>query len=408
MSKNVIVGQSGGPTSVINASLAGVYDEARRANLGTIYGMRNGIKGFLEGRNINMADYIKNRVDLEILKRTPSSFLASCRYKLPKADENPEVYKKIFGILAEMEIGYFFYIGGNDSMDTIMKLSKYGESIGSDIRFMGVPKTIDNDLAVTDHSPGFGSAAKYIASSIKEIILDAQVYNNGAVTIVEVMGRNTGWLSAAAALSRGDDSPGPDLIFLPEITFDVDSFLDKVEKLGKGGATPTVIVSEGLMLADGRYVNEVAAENNKVDAFGHKQLSGTASYLAQEVGRKLGVKTRAIEFGIIQRCAAHLQSLTDVTEAFAVGADAVKAAREGTTNEVVIIRRLASEPYAFTTNSIPIEKMANIEKHVPMEWINETRDGVLEPYLHYAKPLIAGEVSPYYVDGMPRHLRIMN
>jgi len=405
MGKNVIVGQSGGPTSVINASLAGVFDEARRANLGTVYGMRNGIKGFLERRNIDMSQYIKNNIDLELLKRTPSSFLGSCRYKLPKIEESKEVYQQIFEILNEMGIGYFFYIGGNDSMDTIMKLSKYGESVGSPIRFIGVPKTIDNDLAVTDHSPGFGSAAKYIASTIKEIVLDARVYNNSAVTIVEVMGRNTGWLAGSAALARGDDSSGPDLIFLPEITFDVNDFLDKVAKISSEHP-PTIVVSEGIRLSDGRYVNEIAAEKNTVDAFGHKQLSGTASFLSQEVHRNLGVKTRAIEFGTIQRCAAHLQSLTDVTEAFAVGADAVKAAREGSTNQVVIIRRLSTDPYAFATNAIEIEKMANIEKHVPMEWITASRDDVTQEFLDYARPLIQGEVSPYFVDGMPRHIRL--
>jgi len=405
MSNNVIVGQSGGPTSVINASLAGVFAQAKASNLGIIYGMRNGIKGFLERRNIDMSQYVKNKVDLELLKRTPSSFLGSCRYKLPNADENPEVYRQIFEILNEMGIGYFFYIGGNDSMDTIMKLSQYGEKVGSSIRFMGVPKTIDNDLAVTDHSPGFGSAAKYIACTIKEMILDARVYNNSAVTIVEVMGRNTGWLAGSAALARGDDSPGPDLIFLPEITFNVNSFLDKVAKL-TADHPPTIVVSEGIKMSDGRYVNEVAAENNTVDAFGHKQLSGTASYLSQEVHRNLGVKTRAIEFATIQRCAAHLQSLTDVTEAFAVGADAVKAAKEGSTNQVVIIQRLSTEPYAFATNSIDIAKMANIEKKVPMEWVNESRDGVTREFLDYARPMIQGEVSPYYADGMPRHIRL--
>lgn len=402
---NVIVGQSGGPTSVINASLAGVFAEAQRAGFGTIFGMRNGIKGFLERRNTDMGQHIKTKIDLELLKRTPSSFLGSCRYKLPKIEENPEVYQQIFAILDEMEIGYFFYIGGNDSMDTIMKLSRYGESVNSPIRFMGVPKTIDNDLAVTDHSPGFGSAAKYIAATIKELVLDARVYNNSAVTIVEVMGRNTGWLAGSAALARGDDSPGPDLIFLPEITFNIDNFLDKVTKISSGHP-PTIVVSEGIRLSDGRYVNEIAAENNTVDAFGHKQLSGTASYLSQEVHRNLGVKTRAIEFATIQRCAAHLQSLTDVTEAFAVGADAVKAAREGSTNQVVIIRRLSTDPYAFTTNSVAIEKLANIEKSVPLEWISPSRDNVTQEFLDYARPLIQGEVAPYFVDGTPHHLRL--
>jgi 6-phosphofructokinase 1 len=406
MNKNVIVGQSGGPTSVINSSLAGVYAGAKAANMGKIYGMRNGIKGFLERRNIDLGQYIKDEVDLELLKRTPSSFLGSCRYKLPKLEENEEVYAQIFEILNEMGVGYFFYIGGNDSMDTIMKLSKYGESINSPIRFMGVPKTIDNDLAVTDHSPGFGSAAKYIATTIKELILDAQVYNNNAVTVVEVMGRNTGWLAAAAALARSDNSMGPDLIYLPELHFDIDKFLDKVAEVSRqsAGHSPTIVVSEGLSLADGRYVNEIAAEKNTVDAFGHKQLSGTASYLSQEIHKNLGVRTRAIEFATIQRSAAHLQSLVDVTEAFAVGQAAVKAAIDGATNRVIIIKRLSSEPYAFATDALEIEKMANIEKLVPREWITPEGSYVTREYLDYARPLIQGEVMPYIVGGLPRHL----
>ncbi|MCL2397026.1 MAG: 6-phosphofructokinase [Defluviitaleaceae bacterium] len=406
MNKNVIVGQSGGPTSVINASLAGVFAEAKKANLGTIFGMRNGIKGFLERRNIDMGQYIKDELDVELLKRTPSSFLGSCRYKLPKIEENEEVYHQIFEILNTMGVGYFFYIGGNDSMDTIMKLSAYGEATGSPIRFMGVPKTIDNDLAVTDHSPGFGSAAKYIAATIKELVLDAQVYNNGAVTIVEVMGRNTGWLAAAASLARGADSPGPDLIFLPEITFNVGNFMDKVAKISSQSPAATIVVSEGIKLADGRYVNEIAAENNTVDAFGHKQLSGTASYLSQEVHRNLGVKTRAIEFATIQRCAAHLQSAVDVQEAYAVGAEAVKAAMTGATNRVTVIRRLSSEPYAFGIDAIEIAQMANIEKKVPLEWVTSSRDDVTQEYIDYARPLIQGEVAPYFVGGMPRHIRL--
>jgi len=406
MNKNVIVGQSGGPTSVINSSLAGVYAGARAANLGKVYGMQNGIKGFLEKRNIDLGEYIKDEVDLELLKRTPSSFLGSCRYKLPSPEEGEEVFAKIFEILDEMGIGYFFYIGGNDSMDTIMKLSKYGEAKNSPIRFMGVPKTIDNDLAVTDHSPGFGSAAKYIATTVKELILDAQVYGNNAVTVVEVMGRNTGWLAAAAALARDNNSMGPDLIYLPELAFDIDKFLDKVSMVSKKseGHSPTIIVSEGLSLADGRYVNEITSDKSAVDAFGHKQLSGTASYLSQEINRKLGVRTRAIEFATIQRSAAHLQSLVDVTEAFAVGQSAVKAAVGGATNRVIIIKRLSSEPYAFATDAMEIEKMANIEKLVPREWITPDGDNITQEYIDYAKPLIQGEVSPYIVGGLPRHL----
>jgi len=250
MGKNVIVGQSGGPTAVINCSLAGVYATSLELGLGKVYGMRNGIQGLLERRYVNMCDHIRDDFDVELLKRTPSSFLGSCRYKLPHPDQNEAIFAKIFEILDELDIGCFFYNGGNDSMDTIHKLSTYGERVGSPIRFLGVPKTIDNDLAVTDHSPGFGSAAKYVATTTKELILDAQVYNNGAVTIIEAMGRNTGWLTASAALAKGPDSIGPDLIYLPEIAFDMDKFLDSVAKVSQDHS-PVIVVSEGIKLADG-------------------------------------------------------------------------------------------------------------------------------------------------------------
>jgi len=413
MGKNVIVGQSGGPTAVINCSLAGVYATAleHRASgkMGKVLGMRNGVQGLLERRYVDMGDYIRDDLDVELLKRTPSSFLGSCRYKLPHPDQNEAKFAELFAILKELEVGYFFYIGGNDSMDTINKLNIYGEKVGSDIRFMGVTKTVDNDLAVTDHSPGFASAAKYVAISTKELILDAQVYGNGAVTIVEAMGRNTGWLTAAAALAKGPDSIGPDLIYLPEHAFDMDDFLDSVAKLAEQkGHSPVIVVSEGIQLADGRYVSELGRENVAADAFGHIQLMGTASYLAGQVRNKLGAKTRAIEFATLQRCAAHIQSAIDAQEAFAVGQNAVNAAARGETNQVQIIKRLSSRPYAFEICSMEIEKMANIEKFVPKEWINSTKDHVTQDYIDYALPLIQGEVQPYYVNGMPRHIRIGN
>ncbi|MCL2855739.1 MAG: 6-phosphofructokinase [Defluviitaleaceae bacterium] len=405
MKNNVIVGQSGGPTAVINCSLAGVYATAMaNPRMGKVLGMRNGVQGLLERRVIDMSEHLRRDMDLEVLKRTPSSFLGSCRYKLPNPEQNEDVFAKLFAILNELDVGYFFYIGGNDSMDTIMKLCTYGEKIGSSIRFIGVPKTIDNDLAVTDSSPGFGSAAKYVATTTKELILDAQVYNNGAVTIVEAMGRNTGWLTAASALSAGSDSAGPDLIFLPEIPFDMDDFLDKVALLSQSHS-PTIIVSEGIKLADGRYVSELGRDNISADAFGHIQLTGTAAYLAAQVKNKLGAKTRAIEFSIMQRCAAHIQSANDAAGAYAVGAHAVRAASDGETNRVIIINRLNSNPYAFETCAMEIVKMANIEKTVPLSWIASTKDYVTQDYINYALPLIQGEVAPFYVDGTPRHIR---
>jgi len=403
MKKNVIVGQSGGPTAVINCSLAGVYATSLELGLGKVYGMRNGIQGLLERRYVNMCDHIRDDFDVELLKRTPSSFLGSCRYKLPHPDQNEAIFAKIFGILDELDIGYFFYNGGNDSMDTIHKLSTYGERVNSPIRFLGVPKTIDNDLAVTDHSPGFGSAAKYVATTTKELILDAQVYNNGAVTIIEAMGRNTGWLTASAALAKGPDSIGPDLIYLPEVAFDMDKFLDNVAKVSRDHS-PVIVVSEGIKLADGRYISELGRENIGSDSFGHIQLTGTASYLAQQVRNKLGAKVRAIEFATIQRCASHLQSAVDAAEAFAVGQAAVQAAAKGETNRVIIINRLSSRPYAFETCAMEIEKMANIEKHVPTEWITPSGDYVTQDYIDYALPLIQGEVAPFFVNGMPRHI----
>jgi len=410
MNKNVIVGQSGGPTAVINCSLAGVFLSALgNPKMDKIFGMRNGVKGLLEKRYINMGDYVKNQADLDLLKVTPSSFLGSCRYKLPSptgSDEDRATFAQIFEILNELEIGYFFYIGGNDSMDTIMKLSTYGEEINSPIRFIGVPKTIDNDLAGTDHSPGFGSAAKYVATSTKEIILDAQVYNNGAVTIIEAMGRNTGWLAAAASLAKGDDCAGVDAIYLPEVAFDMDNFLDKISKLTQNNYSPVVVVSEGIKLADGRYISELGRENVSVDAFGHMQLTGTASYLAAQVKSKTGSKARAIEFATLQRCAAHLQSATDAKEAFELGFKAVNAASEGQTNVVVTIDRLSNNPYSFQISTTQIATMANVEKTVPLEWVVPAKDHVTDDYIKYALPLIQGESKTFIENGLPKHLKI--
>lgn len=403
MTNNAIVGQSGGPTSVINASLAGVFQAAD--GCGKVYGMRNGIQGLLEGKYINMADYIRTDMDLELLKRTPSAFLGSCRYKLPGPEAGEDVYKKIFSILKELGIGYFFYIGGNDSMDTIMKLSQYGEAIGSHIRFMGVPKTIDNDLPVTDHTPGFGSAAKYIATTTKEVLLDAYVYKSKAVTILEVMGRNAGWLAGAAALSRGADCCGPDYIFLPEIVFDVNSFLDKTAKLVEKG--PAIIVlSEGIKTAGGEYVAELYSSIGQTDAFGHKTLTGAARYLADQVSQKIGCKARAIELSTTQRCAAHINSAVDVTEAAMAGGAAVKAALGGASGQVAILKRLSDSPYTCVADLVNVDQIANVEKKVPKEWIVPTGDNVTDEFVRYARPLIQGELSQVMVGGLPQHIVI--
>lgn len=407
MAHNIIVGQSGGPTSVINSSLAGVFATAKELGAGKIYGMRNGIEGLLEERYIDMTEYIKNSMDVEILKRTPSSFLGSCRFKLPTVEKSPETYEKIIAVLRKLDIQHFFYIGGNDSMDTIKQLSEYAKVKNiTDITFMGVPKTIDNDLAVTDHTPGYGSAAKYIASTMKEIIRDALVQPIKIVNIIEIMGRNAGWLTAAAALAKGDDCEGADLIYLPETVFDINKFVAKVQEIQKTKKQIVVAVSEGVKTADGKYVCESASSNMLVDSFGHKQLSGTATALANVISNEIGCKTRAIEFSTIQRCASHIASLTDVNEAFIVGGIAVKAAFDGETGKVGIFQRLSNKPYLMGTSIYDVNAIANVEKTVPQEWIINDGTGVSQEALDYMRPLIQGEIYPYMVDGLPRHIKL--
>lgn len=401
---NVIVGQSGGPTAVINSSLAGVYKTAKDRGAKKVFGMLHGIQGLLEERYVDLSQHIKNDLDIELLKRTPSAYLGSCRYKLPEICEDQEIYKKIFSILDKLEVEYFFYIGGNDSMDTIKKLSDYSILNGSRIRFMGVPKTIDNDLAATDHTPGYGSAAKYIGSITKEVIRDGLVYDQQNVTLLEIMGRNAGWLTGAATLAKCEDCEGPDMIFLPEIPFDVENFMKKVEELHKRKKSVVVAISEGVKMADGRYVCELTDTIDYVDAFGHRQLTGTARYLAEKISREVGCKTRAIEFNSLQRCASHIVSRVDITEAFQVGGAAVKAAFEGETGKMIILKRVSDDPYICVTDIYDVHKVANVEKKVPREWINEAGDYVTEEFVSYIKPLIQAELTPIMVDGLPRHL----
>ena len=399
MDGNVIVGQSGGPTSVSNSSLAGVYKTAIDRGAKKVYGMLHGIKGLLDGQYVDLSEKINSTMDIDLLKRTPSSYLGSCRYKLPEISEDRETFDKIFKILDDLDIKYFFYIGGNDSMDTIKKLSDYAIVTGSDIKFMGVPKTIDNDLAVTDHTPGFGSAAKFIAATMKEIIRDGLVYDYPTVTIVEIMGRNAGWLTAAAALAKSDDCEGVDLIYLPEKVFDIDHFMARVKEIAAKGRSMVIAVSEGIKVADGRYVFELSEHVEFVDAFGHKQLAGSAKFLANKIGAELGIKTRAIELSTLQRCAAH------ITEAYNVGGAAVKAAFEGETGKVVVLKRVSDDPYMCITETNDVHQIANIEKKVPLEWITDD-DFVTDDLIHYIRPLIQAELSPIMVDGLPRHLNI--
>lgn len=406
MKGNVIVGQSGGPTAAINSSLAGVYRTAKDRGAKKVYGMLHGIQGLLKERYIDLSEHITNELDVELLKRTPAAYLGSCRYKLPEIHENRDVYEKIFEILNKLEIEAFIYIGGNDSMDTIKKLSDYAIVTGQPTRFVGCPKTIDNDLALTDHTPGYGSAAKYIGTSVKEIIRDGFCleYEKGVVTIVEIMGRNAGWLTGAAALAKGEDCPGPDLIYLPELAFDLEKFSTKIKKLMEKKMSVVVAVSEGIKLEDGRYVCELGTGVDFVDAFGHKQLTGTASYLANFVAGEVGCKTRAIELSTLQRAASHLASRVDILEAYQVGGAAVKAADEGDSGKMVVIERFSDDPYQSGTEVKDVHKIANGEKLVPRNWVNQEGTYVTEEFIAYVKPLIQGDVSPVMVDGIPRHL----
>ena len=368
--------------------------------------MLHGIQGLLEERYIDLSEHITNELDAELLKRTPAAYLGSCRYKLPEIHENMELYDKIFEILDNLEIEAFIYIGGNDSMDTIKKLSDYAIIKGHPQKFIGCPKTIDNDLALTDHTPGFGSAAKYIGTSVKEIIRDSFCleYNKGLVTIVEIMGRNAGWLTGASALAQGEDCKGPDLIYLPELTFNLDSFMEKVRALLNKKSSVVVAVSEGIRLEDGRYVCELGQSADFVDAFGHKQLSGTAAYLANYVAGEIGCKTRAIELSTLQRAASHCSSRVDILEAYQVGGAAVKAADEGDSGKMVVLVRLSDDPYQCGTEVKDVHKIANDERLVPREWVNEEGTYVTDDFVTYVRPLIQGDVSPVMVDGIPRHL----
>lgn len=406
MKGNVIVGQSGGPTAAINSSLAGVYRTAKDRGAKKVYGMLHGIQGLMQEKYIDLSDHIKTELDAELLKRTPAAFLGSCRYKLPAIHEDQSVYEKIFAILDKLDIEAFIYIGGNDSMDTIKKLSDYAIITGHPTRFVGCPKTIDNDLALTDHTPGFGSAAKYIGTSMKEIIRDSFCleYSKGLVSIVEIMGRNAGWLTGACALAAGEDCEGPDMIYLPELPFDIAEFGRRVRELLGKKPSVVVAVSEGIRTADGKYVCELGNSVDFVDAFGHKQLSGTASYLASYIAGEIGCKTRAIELSTLQRSASHCSSRVDILEAYQVGGAAVKAADEGDSGKMVVLQRLSDDPYQCGTEVKDVHKIANDEKLVPREWVTEDGTYVTGEFISYVRPLIQGDVSPVMVDGIPRHL----
>ena len=405
MGANAIVGQSGGPTCVINASLAGVYSVCRKRGVKTVYGMRHGVQGLLRGQLIDLNAGLSSPLALELLERTPASYLGSCRYKLPDFRVDPAPYETLFSVLKQYDIGYFFYIGGNDSMDTILKLSDYAASVGSDIRFMGVPKTIDNDLMMTDHTPGYGSAAKYIGVTIKELVRDSTIYDLKSVTVVEIMGRNAGWLTAAAALAEDEDCEGTAMICLPETPFDPEAFVARIDALQQKTPSLVIAVSEGIRAADGRYVCELG-DDLSVDAFGHKNLTGTARWLCSLLGSRLKTKTRAVELSTLQRCASHIASLTDVREARQAGAAAAHAALNGKTGMMVGFTRLSADPYVCGTELHDIHSVANLEKTVPLEWIDADNARMRQPFIDYALPLIQSEVTQTVVRGLPHHLRI--
>ncbi len=404
--RNVIVGQSGGPTAAINSSLAGVYRTAIDRGYNRVFGMLHGVQGLLEGRYIDLSEHIKTGLDQELLKRTPSAYLGSCRYKLPGINEDKAVYEKIFEILDDLQVDCFIYIGGNDSMDTIKKLSDYAIVTGSEIRFVGCPKTIDNDLALTDHTPGYGSAAKYIGTSVKEVIRDGWSLETakGQILVMEIMGRNAGWLTAASALARGEDCDGPDLIYLPEVPFDLAAFRKKVDDLLDVKNNLMIAVSEGIHDADGTYICEYVSTEKLVDAFGHKQMGGTASYLCSYCEAEFGCKTRAIEFSTLQRCAAHFASQTDVNEAFQSGDKAVEAALSGRTGLMATLLRANDEPYVCEIGLADVHHISNVERLVPLEWITEDGSQISDDFIRYALPLIQGESQPVIENGLPKHL----
>lgn len=403
MSKgNCIVGQSGGPTAAINATLLGVIRGAMASpHIGTVYGMRFGIQGLLEEKLVNLGERVAPE-RYGALRATPAAYLGSCRYKLPADDDAPAA--KIIDILRKYDIRYFFYIGGNDSMDTIAKLSRYAKANGVDINFVGVPKTIDNDLVGTDHTPGYGSAAKYIAATVREVACDARVYDRDTVSIIEIMGRNAGWLTAASALARTGEGGSPDLIYLPECPFSMEQFLEDVRTVNRRKRNVVVAVSEGIRYADGRYVCEGRA-NGTTDIFGHKYLSGAARELEDIVREQLGFKARGMELNIPQRCAAHLASTTDLDESEAIGAAAVEHALGGATGVMMAFQRVTN-PYRCSCVPLDIEGIANAERTIPREWINAAGNDVTQAFIDYAYPLIQGEEQIVFAGGVPVHLSI--
>lgn len=407
MSKNLtgacIFGQSGGPTAVINASAYGVIEAALASpNITRVLGAANGIVGVLNDRLYDMAE--EDPYELSLLLHTPSSELGSCRYKMKDPEEDETDYKRILEIFKKYNVRYFFYNGGNDSMDTCNKISRYMEKVGYECRVMGVPKTIDNDLYGTDHCPGFASAAKYIATSCMEISKDARVYDTGMITIVEIMGRHAGWLAASAAVATYCGS-GPDLIYLPEIDFSMEQFLEDVKAIYRRTGKVLVAVSEGIHYSDGSFVSE--AKTSATDGFGHAQLGGLAAMLADIVKRETGAKVRGIELSLLQRCGAHLASQTDIDEAYLAGKTAFDSAIAGESGKMVSFKReTVNGQYHCRMELLPLTEVANYEKKVPLEWINDKNNFVTADFIDYVLPLLQGEPEIPREHSMPRYARL--
>ena len=405
MKDNCIVAQSGGPTVAINASLAGVIDGVKKSNKFTrVYGAIHGIQGVLDNNFIDLSLMALSKFPLvNTLELSPAMYLGSCRYKLPDFEVDSKPYEIIFDRFEEYQVAAFYYIGGNDSMDTVDKLSKYAKKIGSDVKIVGIPKTIDNDLCHTDHTPGFGSAAKYVASTMLEIAHDTYIYQIPSVVIVEIMGRDAGWLTAASCLARNDYSPAPHLIYLPEVDFDEDQFIEDIKNVLKTSRCVIVAVSEGIHDKDGNYISATSAV---ADKFGHAQLSGTGKALESLVKDRMDIKVRSIELNVLQRCAAHISSRTDINESFALGQAAVKYAAEGMTAVMSTIKRVSNDPYQWIIEPENVSLIANQAKTIPLEWITPEKNDVKPEMEAYLRPLIIGEVSLQYKDGLPMYLPV--
>lgn len=404
--KNLIVAQSGGPTSAINATLAGVIVEAQKSKeIDKVYGACYGIQGVLDENFIDLNQKVDTQDKIDMLRRTPAAALGSCRFKLDDPEKDDTQFRQIVDIFHKYNIGYFIYIGGNDSMDTVHKLSVYCEKNGiDDIKVIGGPKTIDNDLCGIDHCPGFGSAAKYIATVFAELEQEINVYETKSVIIVEMMGRNAGWLTAAAALAEKKNGKTPYLIYLEERTFSMEKFISDVKEKLDEHDTVLVAVSEGVHDEEGRYICDTLPGESDTDVFGHSMLSGTGRVLEEEVKEKIGCKVRSIELNLLQRCASHIMSETDINESFNLGQNAVRIAVSGESGKMSSLKRVPSDKYEVEYCAVDIANVANLEKKVPASWINETGNGVTEEMINYLSPLVQGELSCLYDNGVPDYI----